>query len=131
MLLLSGTSPCSRYSRYILKLGLCNCSSRRATDCSGVSKPVEGSSQVCNLQLDTGQLQLYMIALDIHESMSRNMSVLPPGSPCAGSVATLVGTPVALHTLLKIMCANMTPTFGAVVTPKWCQCNTMGATVTP
>ena len=36
-----------------------------------------------------------------------------------------------LTSLLKITCANMTPTFGAVVTPKWCQCNTMGATVTP
>ena len=35
------------------------------------------------------------------------------------------------HTVKNRMCANMTPTFGAVVTPKWCQCNTMGATVTP
>ena len=34
-------------------------------------------------------------------------------------------------TVKNRMCANMIPTFGAVVTPKWCQCNTMGATVTP
>ena len=34
-------------------------------------------------------------------------------------------------TVKNRMCVNMTPTFGAVVTPKWCQCNTMGATVTP
>ena len=38
---------------------------------------------------------------------------------------------VRIHTVKNHMCANMTPTFGAVVTPKWCQCNTMGATVTP
>ena len=35
------------------------------------------------------------------------------------------------YTVKNHMCANMTPTFGAVVTPKWCQCNTTGATVTP
>ena len=34
-------------------------------------------------------------------------------------------------TVKNHMCANMTPSFGAVVTPRWCQCNTMGATVTP
>ena len=48
-----------------------------------------------------------------------------------GAAVSLISLDIWTHTVKNHMCANMTPTFGAVVTPKWCQCNTMGATVTP